>query len=182
MKGIVFVELLNMAENMLGESVVDAVIEACDLPSEGAYTAVGDYNCSELMALIQGFSTATALPGDALQRLFGQWMLKSFVRYYPDFFRANNGALSMLESIEGEVHVEVRKIYPNAELPTFQTHRPDQGSLLMAYSSPRALSSFCLGLIEGCLDHYDTKAEITEHDRSVPGLTQTDFMIKVAHA
>jgi hypothetical protein len=39
---MVFVELLKMAEESFGEELVDAVIDAADLPSGGAYTSVGN--------------------------------------------------------------------------------------------------------------------------------------------
>jgi hypothetical protein len=168
MKGVVFVELLGMAEDMLGEEVVDRVIDGCDLPSGGAYTTVGDYPCSELMALIAGFSAETSVPGEELQRLFGHWMMGSFRRNYPSFFVDKPTAFDMLESVEGEVHVEVRKIYPNAELPHFDTHRPDQDSLDLTYRSSRQLAHFCKGLVEACVQEYGTPTTIKMEDRSGP--------------
>ena len=80
MKGIVFVELLAMAEDTFGEEVVDRVIDAAALPSGGAFTSVGNYPCEELMTLIRGFSTHSGIPGAELQRLFGHWMMQSFDR------------------------------------------------------------------------------------------------------
>jgi len=179
MKGVVFVELLSMAEDMLGEAVVDSVIDAADLASGGAYTTVGNYPCDELMVLIAGFSRTTSVPAAELQRLFGNWMMRSFETHYPGFFNSQATALGMLESIENEVHVEVRKLYPDAELPNFHTRREAEGQLTMTYVSPRSLSSFCHGLIEGCLAHFATEATIEASDRSVPGTTRTDFRITV---
>ena len=42
MKGIVFTELLSMAEAAFSPELVEEVIIACDLPSGGAYTAIAD--------------------------------------------------------------------------------------------------------------------------------------------
>ena len=168
MKGVLFVELLGIAEDMLGEEVVDHVIEGCNLPSGGAYTTVGDYPCAELVALITGFSQETAVPSEELQRLFGHWMMGSFRRNYPSFFAEKTNAFDMLESIEGEVHVEVRKIYPNAELPRFDTRRPDENSLEMIYTSSRPLAHFCKGLVEACVDDFGAPTTIKMDDRSGP--------------
>jgi hypothetical protein len=179
MKGIVFVELLAMAEDMLGEDVVDAVIAAADLPSGGAYTSVGQYPCAELVSIVEGLSRVSDVPPEELQRLFGHWMMKSFATHYGPLFQHHAGALDMLESIEGEIHVEVLKLYPDAELPNFDTERSGPDALQMVYRSPRGLTHFCHGLIEGCLAHYDTEAEIAASDRSVPGMTMTAFDIKV---
>lgn len=182
MKGIVFVELLKMAEDMLGEDRVDAVLDATPLASGGAYSTVGHYPCAELMALIQGFSRVTGLPDDDLQRLFGHWMLRVFATHYPDFIDANHDALSMLEAIEPEIHAEVRKLYPESELPRFDTRRLSPDRLEMEYTSPRPLAPFCHGLIEGCLAHFGTAGDITVRDRSDKTLTRADFVIQIRGA
>lgn len=178
MKGIVFVELLKMAEDLVGEAAVDAVLDATPLSTGGAFTAVGDYPCSDLVALVSAFSQATTVPGAELQRQFGHWMMNAFKTYYPGFFDSRPDVLAMLEAIEGEVHVEVRKIYPNAELPTFATERLAPDALRMDYSSTRPLVPFCQGLIEGCVDHFGTPASITTADRSTPDAARAEFTIR----
>lgn len=179
MKGIVFVELLKMAEDLLGEDRVDAAIAAAALPSGGAYTSVGNYPCAELTALVQGFSASSGVDQAELQRVFGHWMMKVFAAHYPDFFRTNPDALSMLQSIESEIHVEVQKLYPESELPRFDARRTAPDRLELDYSSPRPLAPFCHGLIEGCLAHYGTTADIQAKDRSDADLTRRDFVIQV---
>jgi hypothetical protein len=179
MKGMVFVELLSMAEDAFGEAVVDGVIERAALPSGGAYTSVGNYPCEELMALVRGFSQHSGIPGAELQRLFGHWMMKSFSRHYPGFFVGKGGSLDMLAAIEGEIHVEVRKLYPDADLPQIDTARPDAGTMQMTYRSPRPLADFCQGLIEGCVSHFGETARIDRQDRISAGQTETDFNIKI---
>jgi len=96
MKGIIFTELLAMAEESFGEEAVDQVIEATNLPSGGAYTAVGNYPCEELFALIGGFAAYRGTSSETLQRLFGHWMMQSFARHYPQFFKGRDGSLDML--------------------------------------------------------------------------------------
>lgn len=181
MKGLVFVELLAMAENTFGEDVVDDVIDRAALPSGGAYTAVGKYPCDELMALIRGFSQHSGIPKPELQRLFGHWMMKSFVRHYPDFFVNRSGSLDMLAAIEDEIHVEVRKLYPDADLPTFDIVRPDQNAMQMTYRSPRPLADFCHGLIEGCVTHFGETAVIDRTDRITGEKTEADFNIRIGN-
>jgi hypothetical protein len=180
MKGLVFVELMAMAEEAFGEAVVDGVIERADLPSGGAYTAVGNYPCDELMALVQGFSRHSGIPGQELQRLFGHWMMNSFVRHYPGFFVGRGGSLDMLAAIEDEIHVEVRKLYPDADLPKFDIVRPEPDAMQMIYRSPRPLGDFCHGLIEGCVRHFGESAVIDRQDHSVTGQTEVDFRIKIS--
>ena len=56
MKGVVFVELLSMAESAFGEATVDNVLDEADLDNGGAFTAVGNYPCDHLIKLVEGFS------------------------------------------------------------------------------------------------------------------------------
>jgi Haem-NO-binding len=180
MKGVVFVELIAMAENAFGEEVVDSVIEAADLPSAGAYTSVGNYPCAELLALVDGFSRHSGIAPSELQRVFGHWMMDSFGRNYPQFFVGRSNSFAMLEAIESDIHVEVRKLYPDADLPQFETHRPSPDVLDLTYRSPRPLADFCQGLIEGCTRTFDETAEISRQDRPAEGMSVTDFQIRVA--
>jgi hypothetical protein len=179
-KGMVFVELLEMAESILGEEAVDAVLSKADLASGGAYTAVGNYSCTELMTLVKAFSDFSGAGVPDLQRAFGRWMHERFVKSYPGFFRDKPDALSMFEAIEGEVHVEVRKLYPDVELPRFDTERPTEGELKLIYTSPRPLTDFCHGLIEACVDHYGVPAAIDRQDLAVPGLSSAAFTVRLS--
>jgi hypothetical protein len=96
MKGIIFTEILAMAEESFGEEAVDQVIEATYPPSGGAYTALGNYPCEELSALVGGFAAYDGTSSAALQRLFGHWMMQSYARHYPQFFKGRDGSLDML--------------------------------------------------------------------------------------
>lgn len=178
MKGVVFVELLNMAEEAVGEDAVDKVVSGCPLASKGAYTSVGSYDSGELATLVSGFSNATGHSVEALQRQFGHWMLRRFTETYAQFFDAKPDAFSMLESIENEVHVEVRKLYTDAELPRFDTQRLDGNTMRLVYTSPRRLIAFCHGLIEATFKHYGEKAKITMVDRSTDTTGVAEFTIR----
>ena len=154
MKGVVFTELLAMAEGVVGEDVLDEVLDGLALASGGAYSRVGNYPCSELMAIVGALSERTGMEAGALQKAFGGWMLGRFEVLYPQFFEGKRDVLQMLDAIEGEVHVEVRKLYPDAELPRFETEWLGEGRLRMRYVSERPLVNFCEGLIEACGAHF----------------------------
>lgn len=180
MKGMVFVELLNMAEEVAGEEAVDAVLDGCELSTGGAYNAVGNYPCGELMTIVEALSERLGAPVEELQRRFGRWMHGRFVQGYPAFFVGKRDVLTMLEAIEGEVHVEVRKLYPGVELPTFATERLSARALRMTYRSPRPLVAFCHGLIEASIDHFGHPAEVAVEDRSTAGMSLATFTIRLA--
>jgi hypothetical protein len=180
LKGVVFVELLSMAESIAGEDAVDEIIDSLDLESGGAYTSVGIYPCSELMTIVQAFSLALDAPVADLQRQFGSWMFRSFIDGYPAFFVGKMNAFMMLESIENEVHVEVRKLYPDVELPTFDTRREDDGSLVMSYRSERPLVDFCHGMILACVEHFKEEMLVDLVPKTIEGMFAADFQIRHA--
>ena len=178
MKGEVFTEFLSMADKNWGENSVDTVLSRCPLASKGAYSAVGYYDSSELFTLIGAFSSETSMAVDEMQRRFGHWMLKHFVESYPDAFESKTDTFSFLESIESEIHAEVRKLYPDAELPTFVSEFPETGVMLFTYISDRNLVPFCQGLIEATFEHYGERAEISVDTMVTTPKTRALFTLK----
>ncbi|MFW2587306.1 heme NO-binding domain-containing protein [Sagittula sp. SSi028] len=179
MKGTIFTELVKMAEDAFGEDTVDMVLESADLENGGAYTTVGNYPCSELIKIVMAFSAHSGLSPEVLQRKFGHWMLDYFVANFPEFFAEKTDTFGLLESVDGEIHVEVKKLYPDAELPRFDTERPQDGQLDLIYSSPRPLDAFCHGIVEASLAHFGQTGEITRTPAD-DGSGATRFTIKLA--
>ena len=176
MKGIVFTEFMELVEARWGDEMSDDILDA-NPPSGGAYTAMGTYPHSELVALVVALAERTEVPADQLVQSFGQHLAGRFRVLYPSFFTACPDYFSFLESVHGYIHVEVHKLYPDAELPRFECHRPGPGQLLMKYSSARPFHQLALGLLEGTADLYGENVQIEVTDRSENGLTKADFLI-----
>ncbi len=180
MKGIVFVELIRMAESVMGEEAVDDILDKVDLESDGAFSAVGNYPCRELLKIVDAVGVELGAPSEVLHRQFGHWMFGRFVDGYPVFFEGKKDGFDMLESIENEVHVEVRKLYPDVELPSFATERLEDGRFKMVYSSERPLHHFCHGLIEACLQHFKEDASIEMTERTMGKGFCAEFVMQKA--
>jgi hypothetical protein len=177
MKGLVFIELLKMAETAMGEDEVDSILETVTLPSGGVYTSVGYYDCSELVVLVDAFSTASGIARPELERQFGHWVMSAFEKGYGEMFQKYRTAFDMLDAIENEIHVEVRKLYPDAELPSFRAIRDGQSGMQLEYRSERPLANFCHGLVEACFSAYGEDARIDMEDASSGGLGHAYFHI-----
>lgn len=161
MKGIVFTEFLEMVENAHGYEMVDQLITENELPSKGIYTSIGTYDHTEMVSLVTTLSSKTETPVPDLLQTFGQYLFGTFEKGYPNFFKAANNAFDFLESIEKYIHVEVKKLYPDAQLPKFKTNRLSDKLLEMTYYSDRSMGNFALGLMEKTFEHYGEKATIT---------------------
>jgi len=83
----------------------------------------------------------------------------------------------MLSSIENHIHVEVMKIYPEAELPKFIVEEKTDDLLIMIYKSSRAMYYFGLGLMNKTFEHFNSAAEITLEKIAEDG-TKVRFIIR----
>ena len=176
MKGIVFTEFLEMVESEFGYETVDNIISKSDLASGGVYTSVGTYAFSEMGMLLHNLSKDTDLSMQQLLNAFGKYLFNTFLKNYPDFFNAESSAFSFLESIENHIHVEVLKLYPDAELPKFETKLINEDTLEMIYSSERKMADFAEGLIEKTLEHYKMDASIHQEKLNESG-SKVKFLI-----
>jgi hypothetical protein len=177
MKGIVFCEFVEMMEAEFTADMADEIISSTELESGGAYTTVGTYDHHEMLALVTQLSEKTGAPVPDLVRAFGRYLFGRFVELYPTFFEGVDGAFSFLDRIEEHVHVEVRKLYPDAELPTFATSRPNDVTMIMVYQSKRPFADLAHGLIEGCITHYGEPINVESEDLSNDGRTQVRFTL-----
>ena len=62
MKGIIFTEFIELVETTFGYSIAAALLDGCDLPSGGAYTAVGTYDHQEVLTLVGQLQKLTGTP------------------------------------------------------------------------------------------------------------------------
>ncbi len=160
MKGIVFTEFLEMVEKEFGLEVVDKIITSSKLKSECAYTAVGTYDFFEMQQLITHLSTETGIPVNDLLYAYGLYFFKTLTRHHRDIFSLYNSPIAMLASIENHIHVQVKKIYPGAELPTFKIVKQDERFLEMLYFSERSMYMFAKALMQSTFEYYHTKSRV----------------------
>ena len=161
MKGIVFTEFLDLVEDKFGLEMVDKIIYQLNLDSEGVYTAVGTYSFSEMLQLLSNLSRNTGISPDDLLLVYGEHFFSVIETSYPDLLATYNDPIEMLASIENHIHVEVLKIYPDAELPTFIVENKTENSITMVYKSSRAMHHFGLGLMNKTFEYFNSSATIS---------------------
>ena len=160
MKGIVFTEFLEMVEQTFGLETVDTIIEEADLPSDGAYTSVGTYDFNEMVQLVGALSEKTKVPVGELLFTFGHYLFDSLVKVHPEVVSAYTNPLGLLYSIEDHIHVQVKKLYPDAELPSFKVLEKSDTKMELVYSSSRGLYPLAHGLMTKTFEHFEKKADI----------------------
>ena len=177
MKGIVFTEFLDLVQDKFGIEMVDTIINQSNLESEGVYTAIGTYSFSEMLQLLKSLSSNTNIAIDDLLLIYAEHFFSVLKDSYPGLLEGYKDPIEMLASIENHIHVEVMKIYPDAELPTFVVQEKSENSLVLIYKSSRAMHHFGLGLMNKTFEHFNSKAEIVLEKIKEDG-TEVKFIIK----
>ena len=175
MKGIVFAEFIELVEDKFGFDMADEIIEEANLPSGGAYTSVGTYDHQEMLELVTHLSQKTGIPAEDLVKTFGEHLLGRFTEGYPMFFENVSSCFEFLDTIENKVHVEVKKLYPEAELPTFDSEIISDHQMRLTYTSKRPFSALAYGLIKGSATYFNEQIEIEMDDQSTEDLTLVVF-------
>ncbi|OOO01233.1 MAG: hypothetical protein USCGTAYLOR_02565 [Chromatiales bacterium USCg_Taylor] len=155
MKGIIFNELQKMVTVSLGADAWEALLEQTPLETEGGgFIGPQTYPDKDLFALVGTASRVTGKPVDELVRSFGKFLFPDLARLYPGFLKPGMTAKSFLTTVHDVIHVEVRKLHPDVELPRFRYEDPAPNQLVMLYDSPRQLCELAIGLVEGVADHF----------------------------
>ena len=174
MKGIVFTEFLELVEDRFGLDTCDHILESSDLESGGAYTSVGTYDHRELVQLVGHLSEHVGVDASELVRVFGEYLFGRFVELYPAFFEDVTDGVEFLTRVEQHIHVEVKKLYPDAELPSFE-YSQDGAVTSVVYRSQRAFGDLAHGLIAACLAHFGTDCELERFEEEGAGGTVVRF-------
>lgn len=169
MRGIIFTEYLDFVENRFGYETVDHILSIDGLTDNGAYTSVGKYPFEEMVSLLVATSSRTNAGIPDLMSSYGEHVMTIFYKNYPDFFKVSKDSFTFLSSIEDVIHPQVLKLYPDAELPSFDINRISDEHLEMTYHSTRRMGDFARGLIVGCLAHYQENADVIQENVTEDG-------------
>lgn len=159
MKGMVFTEFMDMVEATWSLDMVDTLIARSNVASGGAYTAIGNYPHEEILALVAALSDETGIAAPDLVRAFGKHLFSRYAVAYPRYFSGVETSFQFLAGIENVIHADVRKLYPDAELPTFEVAK-GRDSLTLTYFSEHPFADLAHGLIEGCVAHFGEAIDI----------------------
>ncbi len=170
MKGIVFTEFLELVEDKFGIAMVEQIIDECDLKSQGVYTSVGTYSHKEMFAMVGKLSELKDIPVNQLLELFGEYFFTTLSTGYPQFMDQPN-MFTFLKTIDSYIHPEVLKLYPEAELPSFQAEMKGDDEMSLKYRSTRKMADFAVGLIRGAAAFYGEKARVKKQEEFDEGQT-----------
>ncbi|WP_395344928.1 heme NO-binding domain-containing protein [Ningiella sp. W23] len=155
MLGLVFTSLVNMVESKYSYEFAAKVLDDADLSTQGAYTSVGYYSFSELLSIIKVLSRKVQIPLNELLTAFGEHLMRDIASGHPHLLEHYRDLFDLLEKLDKEIHVTVKKLYSNASLPRFKVAFSNQRTMDLLYHSERRLEHLALGLLNEASRMFD---------------------------
>lgn len=164
MKGMVFTELVEFVEDQFGFEVADGMLEASLLPEKGAYTQSANYSFEELVAIVSRLAEITKIPMGDLIEAYGRHLFGRIVGLYPPMVANFSSSLPFIAEVDTFIHPQVKKLYPDADLPSFSVVTLSENELVIDYTSDKPLMPLARGLMLGAADYFGETIEIFEDD------------------
>lgn len=161
MKGIIFESLQELIEDKFGFALWNQIVDQCPLSSNGIYVATKSYPDEELFAIVGRLSELTKLEINILVKEFGRYIFPRLMASAPESAREAVDLRTFLKMVDEVIHVEVRKLYADSNLPDF-TCSEAESVLTMYYRSPRKLCFLSEGLIEAAAEHFDEPVSLSQ--------------------
>jgi hypothetical protein len=131
----------------------------------------------ELVNMVAALSKNSGIAIPDLLEVYGNYFFIVLHNNYGIFLDRVDNLFDFFASIQDHIHVEVKKLYPEAELPAFEIEARNDKEMSMVYKSERKLSDFALGLMGEAANHYKENVEIEKELLDEEGIT-VRFLIK----
>lgn len=157
MKGVLFNIVQEVIEDAYGLDAWDEIVRRSGV--DGAYTSLGSYPESELAAIVASAAEVTGVTEPEALVLVGRNGFPRLSGRHAELLGDCTTWTDVLARLDGIIHPEVQKIYPDAEVPSFVATEAGR-SMQLRYESSRNLCPLAEGLILGLGDHFGTELSV----------------------
>ena len=178
MKGIIFNITENFIADNFGEEVYDEIIETCNLITTEPFVGPGTYPDEDLVEILVKSSEKLDIPVPELLKKLGEYSFRKLADRHPGFLAGFTHPKPFLKTVDGIIHVEVKKLYNGAYLPTFEYAEPADDELIITYFSERKLYPFMEGLINGVAGYFEQPITQSHRVYDKNGVEYCDFHLK----
>lgn len=169
MKGIIFNILEKFVVEKFGEETYEDLLDSCKLETTEPYISAGTYPDKDLLQMVVKASELLQIAVPDILKAFGRYAFGQLTSHMPVLISPYKSAKDFLKDLEEVIHVEVKKLHPEAYLPSFEYEDLGENELVMKYFSKRKLDDLAEGLIIGACDHFNEKCEIKRKSIVVNG-------------
>ncbi|MBL8753701.1 MAG: heme NO-binding domain-containing protein [Planctomycetes bacterium] len=163
MKGVVFVLFEEFVVRNWGEATFEQLLDDCPHAAAEPFVSPKTYPDQWIVDLLTAACKRLAVaPEDAL-RAFGKFCFPGLAKRFPAFVKGMDSPRHLIESVNGIIHVEVRKLMDGAEPPSLlcQPVADDPNAIDVHYESRRGLCALMSGLLDGCAEHFSVPFQHT---------------------
>jgi hypothetical protein len=154
MKGIIFNLLESFIVDSWGEERFERIMSSCPLHTKTAFVGPGTYPDADLFALVARTTDELGVDTHTALRSFGRYALPRLAAKFDVFVRDHRHPKSFLCTVDSIIHVEVRKLFAQAEPPHIWHEDPAPDQLVLHYQSKRQLCALFEGLLDGTADYF----------------------------
>lgn len=149
MKGVIFKAFEQFVVHGWGEEFYEQLVDATPAAGAGAFVGPGTYPDEVLVAMLTTAAQRLDLPLDVALRQFGRFAFAQLARSLPGCLDGHRHPLTLLRVVDTIIHVEVKKLHPEAAIPRVLVDAHGGDDATLRYESPRRLCPLLLGLVEG---------------------------------
>lgn len=177
MQGSIYTAFSDMIIEKMGMEQWNELLDKTAPASGGIYTSGEQYADSELVNMVVALSEKTNIAVEKLIEAFGIYLFDKLYETNPADVSKIKDLRSFLLAIDQVIHVEVKRIHPNAYLPKFDYEDGANGELIMYYTSKRKLCHASIGLIHGAAKKFDEKVVIDHAECMHDGADRCKFVV-----
>lgn len=162
MKGSIFKHFEAFVSDNWGPEVYEEILDSVTLQTQGPFLGPDNYPDEDLLAIVGATIGKLGVPLPDALRAFGRYLFPKLAGDAPVFLEKIGDLKTFLQTVDGVIHVEVKKLAPEAYLPAIECEDPGGDRLVMHYESRRQLCQLFLGLVEGAGDKFGTSVGWSE--------------------
>jgi predicted hydrocarbon binding protein len=178
MQGIVFIELAQFLDELLGPGAWQRTLEHAGL-ADRVYTPHDPGPDPEFVAIVTSAAQEAGQPYQSLLEGFGEYLAPDLLGgLYGLLLDPSWDLLDFLENTEGALHTVVRARDPAATPPRLRVVRPHPDEVVILYSSSRRLCSLAKGIVRAAARRYGEAIEVSEPRCMLVGDSRCEIIVR----
>lgn len=178
MRGLLFTELIEMMEDLMGLEFANKVIAEAQLENQGAYTAIGNYPHKDLFKLLGILSSHAQNPQNKVIKSYGEYLFFRLCTLYPEEVKKYPNTFALLKEIPIILDRETRKLEPNAEVPDIKINIYKPDFMELTFNSKKRMGFLLEGWITACISHYQEPISFIRNDIDPEGMKVRFILLK----
>ena len=179
MKGEIFNLLEVFIVENWGQETFEEIFEEvhAKLATKEPFVGPGTYPDSDLFAIAGSAAAKLNISLPEALRAFGKFCFPKLALKVPQFVSPFHHPKDFLLTLHNVIHVEVKKLYKDAEPPNFFYRDPAPSQLVMIYDSRRKLYDFVEGLLDGVSDYFKVPIQVRRTPVMQDGKEMCEFLL-----